>query len=542
LHDKAVSVSGTSYAQVGEMKIYAPLNYEPTPMLQTIEVATLFQLPSFQIIGLPAPEVAEAKERVRSAIDASGYEFPRKRVIVNLSPASIRKRGTGIDLAIALSILSIEKSDPRVKVGAWGELGLLGEVKPIGQITRAVFAAWKENITHFLISRDEMKAALQSVQLIQKSSCFQGPPPILVPVSHLKDAWSSVHSSFHHRTKQKEDQLDLDWVAGPTMHPCSTLMRLAPSLERMIGVAVAGQHHLLLLGPRGSGKSHALEWFTELQPVVSSNDQLNHQLLSELCSTHRSISESVPVRRVGAQVRPAALVGGVTPSSLRPGEFSLASGGVLIADEFPEWPKDSREAFREPLERGKITLTRARATVEFPAQFVLAASGNLCPCGGWPKKFPDLPSRVDSWTCKCSETVQRMYLSRLSGPILDRIDMMVLVSSIHRPSSDAEMNAGLILKLKEKVRAVRVQLVEKWGKPPGLLHGTELEEIVKKYPSWHPQLARYSQGSLRDRHKLLRIALTLSAWDSRDHSLPAPEPTQAHWIEARYARSDQLSQ
>ncbi|MBI2711943.1 MAG: hypothetical protein HYX41_03620 [Bdellovibrio sp.] len=143
------------------MNIFSPLNSEPQPSLQQIEIATFFQLPSFHLIGLPSPEVAEAKERVRSAVEASGFEFPKRKVVINLSPASIRKRGVGIDLAIALAVLNgapNQEQPSRKRIAAWGELGLDGRVKPAGQLTRSVFAAWKGGMSDILVSAEELES------------------------------------------------------------------------------------------------------------------------------------------------------------------------------------------------------------------------------------------------------------------------------------------------------------------------------------------------------------------------------------------------
>ena len=217
----------------------------------------------------------------------------------------------------------------------------------------------------------------------------------------------------------------------------SKLLPLSPSLKRAVSVAALGQHHLLLIGAKGVGKSHAMEWLIQLQPECSDALKIHRALLSELVQSDSSLSSHVPIRRVSPNVRPSALIGSATSSWIRPGEFSLAHGGLLIADEFPEWPRDSREALREPLERGQITLTRAKGTVEFPARFSLAANGNFCPCGGWP---PDHPVPIEFQNsgrklprCTCSHRSRNDYRARLSGPILDRMDMVLIVGS-HLPN------------------------------------------------------------------------------------------------------------
>src|SRR3954468_8277451 len=181
------------------MRIAAPLNTEPNPVLQWVEVSSTRQLPSFHIIGLPSPEVAEARERVRAAIEASGFEFPKSRIVLNLSPASVRKRGTGLDLAIALAILVSasepeEDERPRAAV-AWGELGLDGSVKSVSQLTRAIYSTWKAGIPRLIISHEEHAEALSRCRWIEASGEFQGPAPALIPAASLAEAWKKLSSA-----------------------------------------------------------------------------------------------------------------------------------------------------------------------------------------------------------------------------------------------------------------------------------------------------------------------------------------------------------
>ena len=535
------------------MRIFAPLNSESDPVLQQIEVATFFQLPSFHIVGLPSPEVAEARERIRSAVEASGIEFPRRRVVLNLSPASIRKRGTGLDLAMALAVLFLG-SEEDSKLGAWGELGLDGTVKPAGQITRALYAAWKGGLSFFVLSAQEYPAAQAALKGIWQSGEMINPAPRLIPVSSLSEARERVlrldrEIATDGISGESPEDLpgDLPGDSSVTNSPLS-LLPLGEALERMIGTAVAGCHHLLLLGPRGTGKTQALEWFVALQPKALPQDRLKQQLLSELSRSSQSFNSDrslgrAPIRRVGAQVRPSALIGGASSLTVRPGEYSLAHGGVLVADELPEWPRDSRESLREPLERGKVTLTRAQGSLELPAQFVLAANGNLCPCGGWPKQLPiptlekkgdEEEGRVEpAWSrCKCTDSVRGAYLSRLSGPLLDRIDLTLMMAQPAAPTVSGKNTFEKMISLRKKVENVRAQLVEKWGGPPGFLLGAQIELILHRYPELQRLLSRLPYASLRSRHKMVRVALSLSAWDGLE------TPTEAHFSEAGYYRPE----
>ena len=523
------------------MSLSAPLTSEATPVLQKIEIASSRQIPGLLIIGLPSPEVAEARERVRAAIEFSGLAFPRRRVVINLSPASIRKRGTGLDLAMALSILldDRQRSRGKKKPGpsesgvAWGELGLDGRVKPVGQLMRALYAAWQAEAPWFILSQKERKEAERCRELLMATAHEQPGPakdlPELVPVASLEEAWSWLcKRAFPSRRPGSRAAknprptpvaapaaLATSGILPPRAAPPSGtvpdsghLLPLPPTLARIVGVAAAGRHHLLLLGPRGTGKSHALEWLVALQPDPSATMRLHHRLIGELSAEAPALIDAPIVRRVSPQVKPAALIGSATATVLRPGEFSLAHGGLLIADELPEWARDSREIFREPLERGRVLLTRLHASLEFPARFALAANGNLCPCGGWPPQLARVEKR--GTPCDCAVTVRQHYLSRLSGPLLDRIDLSFLIQAMPRVSArGAELHP-----LREQVARSRDLAVHSWGGVAGELSSPELSRMLERNPAWQEALARLRLSSLRSRHKVLRVALTLSAWDA----------------------------
>lgn len=532
------------------MNIFSPLTTEPEPTLQQIEVATFFQLPSFHLIGLPGPEVSEAKERVRSAIDASGFEFPKRRVVINLSPASIRKRGVGVDLSIALAVLNGSEVR-RKRIAAWGELGLDGRVKASGQLTRSLYAAWMGQMASFYLAEEEYEAGVCALKNIQNAMPFELrgiPIPELIPIHDLKQAWSVF-----------TDQIQPLKLAFPKKNPCTknnspevhaSLLPLNPAVERMVCAAVAGSHHLLLLGPKGVGKSHALEWAQTLQPPMSAEDRLFHALIAELgdSSPERfqekaGTQEWRSVRRVGSQTRPAALTGGVTQSFIFPGEFSLAHGGVLLADELPEWSRDSREVLREPLERGKVTVNRTKGSFEFPARFQMIANGNLCPCGGWPIALP-IPDEFlekkgqvrNTLRCRCRPSIRDAYLARLSGPILDRMDMVTVLTQT-RPqvqSAHPETGSSLHQKLYPKILRVRETLCKTWETLPGWMEGHEVERLLNANPRWKEDLGSLSLGSLRSRHKTVRLALTLAAWDEEE------KPHLAHFLEAASYRAEKV--
>ncbi len=524
------------------VKIAAPLNSDSTPSLQWIETASSLQIPSFHIVGLPSQEVSESRERVKAAIESSGLEFPRRRVVINLSPANIKKQGTSLDLGIALSVLiasfSSSSQEPHLMVAS-GELGLDGTVKNTGQITRTLYATLHSGIEFLFLPTDEVENARQAIELIRKSGeNFFIKPPLLIPVSTLSEAWKilvefqsgkSIQIQKKIPNHQKEQEI--------TTQPTYSLLPLTPSLERVLGIVTAGDHHLFILGPRGTGKSHALEWLIALQQPPHPKIKLQQILLAEL-NLHKQEKTSLldaPIRRrVGVQARPAALIGNASSTQIRPGEFSLAHGGLLIADELPEWARDSREALREPLERGLITLTRTHGSFEMPAQFTLVANGNYCPCGGWPSELPiskeELKTKKIS-LCNCSFKIKKQYLSKLSGPILDRIDLVLKLSGIPHGETQPLTNDS-ILKLKSKILETRHRLIKKWGAVSGQLSATALEEIFISFPVLHSEKVILETTSYRSRHKILKIALTLAAWDGQDF------PSSSHLREAAYYRPE----
>lgn len=524
------------------MPIASPLTTEAEPILQRIEVASSMQIPNFHIIGLPAPEVAEARERVRAAMSASGWDFPKRRIVVNLSPASIRKHGTSSDLAIALAVLSRSQEESHTthaEVVASGELGLDGQIKPVGSLMRTLYASWREGAERIILSQAEASKAYSYLELLKNSALFKTRPPVIIPTATLKEAWDVLQGST---PLNKISEVPLPWELFPpaSYHPKDELLPLPKSLERTLCLAASGQHHILMLGPRGTGKSHAVEWLIQLQPPTEAAIQVHHILIQELAEPSQnhpqaiSLLQRTPVRRISSRVRAETLIGGISSSAFRAGEFSLAHGGMLVADELPEWSRDSREAFREPLERGRITITRSHGAAELPAAFNLVANGNLCPCGGWPVEyFESRPPLAPPCTCKSEEI--RKYLARLSGPLLDRIDMVLLVARGQTPSKTS-LNT-----LRSKIFQANELAKVLWGKPAGALEAFELETLLKSRPSWEDWLGQGTALSARSRHKVLRIALTLGIWNYLEGSHPRPEPAQQHFAEALFLRPEFLN-
>ncbi|MBS1960831.1 MAG: ATP-binding protein [Bdellovibrionales bacterium] len=495
-------------------EVFTLLNGRVLPRCQEIEIASSLQIPVFQIIGLPGPEVAEAKDRIRAAIEASGFEFPRRKIIVNLSPASVRKEGTGLDLAMAIALyLEGERiagrSPPSVsnRIFAWGELGLDGRVKPVRSPARALAAAVTGRAELILVAKSDEARFLETARTLFPEVKF----PPLVGLDHfrelpqaLAESRSAEHDPPRPETTTDSDS-DTDSVSESLSSPRSHLLPIARTTAELLQIAAAGAHHFLLLGPKGVGKSLALEWFLALQPAPDPETIRTRRYLAEISGR----DEEAPVRRIGTQVKAAALQGSFAGGALRPGEFSLAHGGVLLADEFPEWSRDAREALREPLERRRVSLTRVDGVLELPADFVFAGNGNLCPCGGQ-STAPDSPTTTP---CRCLPTERARYLARLSGPILDRLDLVVELRSgiANDPARRATYSD-----IAPPVARARRRLVLRYGLPPGKLPPERLEEILDGAPGLRERLDAIPFRSFRDRHKTLRIALTLAALRDRE--------------------------
>lgn len=516
------------------LQIGSLLNQSLNPELQWIEVASTLQVPSFHIVGLPAPEISEAKERVRAAIEAGGFEFPRRRLVLNLAPASIRKNGTGVDLAMALAIIANSGVDDRntpleIKGVASGELGLDGSLRPTGQVTRLMLAALRAHAGFILLPSVEVSRAKEALELIRSAASeFRRSEILIMGAVDLKEAWEKLERLALGRGADEEPAYV---PAKRSARNLPDLCRLSPSLERSLCASIAGHHHLLLLGPRGTGKSQALEWLIQLHPDPNESARLTQRLAAELSG----LPDSNAVRRVGIHTKPAALVGSVGKSGIVPGEFSRAHGGVLLADEFPEWSRDARESLREPLERGNVTLTRARGAEELPAKFLFVGNGNLCPCGGWPPELP-LPKSSDGKRlgfrpkrCSCAEPARMKYLARLAGPVLDRVDMVVAVCSPAETQVKTEDRRAALL---EKILDTQRRLRSNWGGLPGDFDGARLETLLIDHPAYADLLDSSKASSLRSRHKILRLALTFAALDGVDAPLPS------HFWEAEMNRPE----
>ena len=489
------------------------------PTQVTIEVSSHFQVPQLLIIGLPSTEIGEAKERVRSAVLNSGFEFPNRRVIVNLSPAFLSKSGTGMDLAIALGIL-IKHSSEKINfrhILAWGELSLAGEVQLTPHTLHAVYQAFIDPSIDLLILPRRTNLSFHFIQALVKRYPDRTHSLRIILGTTLRETFQEIGDQDG--TLSVNELLKQLQPTEPT-HKTDELISLPSSaLTRILGATLAGEHHLMMLGPKGIGKSHSIEIISKCFENHSEESLVDRALTSDLYPT----SETAPsaIRFVGVQVKPQALQGSFRGSKFKPGECSLAHGGLLIGDEFPEWSRDSKECLRHPLERGSIPINRVDGSFEAPAQFQFIASGNLCPCGGSPWESP--PS------CLCKLPEKERYRAKLSGPILDRIDFFILVRK-QEPEGVTRVS-----EFKRKVESVKKRLLENYPALPSRWSGDFIEQDIK--PRLKPELTAHLEKihSMRSEHKAIRTAHTLSAWDGEavprlEHIVQAIQLRPEQWV------------
>ncbi|MGE3919782.1 MAG: YifB family Mg chelatase-like AAA ATPase [Gammaproteobacteria bacterium] len=470
--------------------------------LVTIETQVSRGIPRFNIVGLPETIIKESKDRVRCAIINSQFEFPAKRITVNLAPADLPKEGSRFDLAIALSILFATKQVPYHETEAYefaGELALSGELRPISGILPFVLSTKAANRKLIF-----PYANLEQASLVTNTT--------LCPTNHLLEVCNhfmggqSLEIITQHQTRDTlKWPIDLNEIVGQS------------HAKRALEIAAAGNHSILFYGPPGTGKSMLAQRLPTILPPLTEEESIEVAAIQSI--SHHSINPKNwglrPFRAPHHTASTAALVGG--GSTPKPGEISLAHLGILFLDELPEFDRRVLEALREPLETANITISRASQNVEFPANFQLVAAMNPCPCGYLGDQ---------THVCRCTEEQIRRYRQKLSGPFLDRIDLKVEVSRIHHDLliQSNENNA-------EKSETIRTRIIHarEIQKARGQTFNAQLKGLqfnkhcnLKSPSRMFLKNATERLGlSARAIHKIIRIARTIA--DLENHDMIAME-------------------
>ncbi len=389
----------------------------------------------FVTVGMPDTAVRESRERIKSALMNSGFGYPNKSVTINLAPANVRKEGAGFDLPMALGILgamgTVGRSDQHLLVG---ELSLDGTLRPVRGVLSMAVCARREGIPNLLVPAENAAeaAVADGVRVFGLKHLAD-----VVNLLNQPDRFQPIPYAVRERTPQ-EDGMSLDFrdVRGQT------------TAKRALEVAAAGSHNVMMIGPPGSGKTMLAKRFAGILPPLTFLEALEttqiHSVAGLLGSGVGLLAER-PFRAPHHSVSDAGLLGGGSGTP-RPGEVSLAHNGVLFLDELPEFPRNVLEQLRQPLEDGSVTIARSNMTLDFPASFMLVTAMNPCPCG-----FFGDPTHE----CRCTGAIIQRYLGKVSGPLLDRIDLHIEVPAVAYKELRGKDYGQTSLEMRERVEAAR---------------------------------------------------------------------------------------
>jgi magnesium chelatase family protein len=455
--------------------------------------------PYFGIVGLPDKAVSEARERVRAAVAALSIALPSKRIIINLSPADLPKEGSHFDLPIALALLAALEIIPKDEVErtvALGELSLDGRLMPvIGALPAAMAAAEEDRV------------------LLCPKAC--GAEAAWVGATQVLAARSLDEVLRHYTGQVPITPAEAGEVIADPQRRDLREVKGQERAKRALEIAAAGRHHMLMVGTPGSGKSMLAARLPGILPPLSAVEALETSMIHSLAGllNEGGISRTRPFREPHHTASMAAIVGG--GKGAKPGEISLAHNGVLFLDEFPEFPRAVLETLRQPIETGEVVVARANAHVRYPCRFLLMAAANPCKCG-----YLTDPARACGRAPVCGDD----YMSRISGPLMDRFDLRVEVPPVGYADLDLPASGDTSATVAARVRAARQRQEARFEGAPGArvnadLEGRLLEEVASPDPEGRDFLTRVAERfalSARGYHRVMRVARTIADLDGED--------------------------